>query len=168
MCYKKDFLIIYRLCSESKQFIMSYKDGTMWDCGSSIVNALKLPQPCIEPSNSIALQLLMFTPKYINLSIKINKSINQSIYKHMSTTPEKPWSCPMPPLYYAIISMAQRKTAVTPLLTRWTYCSLVLSHRYSEHDLLTDVLVPSNMYVFGRAVLWCLLTKPLLFSAIQP
>ena len=28
-----------------------------------------------------------------------------------------------------IISMAQYKTAVTPLLTHWSYCSLALSHR---------------------------------------
>ena len=30
----------------------------------------------------------------------------------------------------AIILMAERKTAVTPLLTHWSYCSLTLSHRY--------------------------------------
>ena len=28
------------------------------------------------------------------------------------------------------VSMAQRKTAVTPLLTHWSYCSIALSHRY--------------------------------------
>ena len=29
-----------------------------------------------------------------------------------------------------IISMAYRKTAVTPLITHWSYCSLALSHRF--------------------------------------
>ena len=29
------------------------------------------------------------------------------------------------------MSMAQYKTAVTPLLMRWSYCSLALSHRYA-------------------------------------
>ena len=29
-----------------------------------------------------------------------------------------------------ILLMAQCKTAVTPLLTHWSYCSLTLSHRY--------------------------------------
>ena len=29
-----------------------------------------------------------------------------------------------------ILSMAYRKTAVTPLLTHWSYCNLALSHRY--------------------------------------
>ena len=31
------------------------------------------------------------------------------------------------------ISMAQCKTAVTPLLTHWSYCSLALSHRFNPH-----------------------------------
>ena len=31
------------------------------------------------------------------------------------------------------ISMAQCKTAVTPLLTHWSYCSLQLSHWYMSH-----------------------------------
>ena len=31
-----------------------------------------------------------------------------------------------------IISMAKCKTAVTPLLTHWSYCSLALSHRFVD------------------------------------
>ena len=33
------------------------------------------------------------------------------------------------------ISMAQRKAAVTPLLTHWSYYSLVLIHRYDDRPL---------------------------------
>ena len=33
-------------------------------------------------------------------------------------------------LTWHVISMAQCKTAVSPLLTYWRYCSLALSHRY--------------------------------------
>ena len=36
------------------------------------------------------------------------------------------------------ISMAQSKTAVTPLLTHWSYCSLALSQRY-EDGVLWDL-----------------------------
>ena len=33
-------------------------------------------------------------------------------------------------IYQSFISMALRKTAVTPLLMHWSYCSLALSHQY--------------------------------------
>ena len=36
--------------------------------------------------------------------------------------------------------MAYRKTAVTPLLKHWSYCSLALSHRY---DIFTHILQSS-------------------------
>ena len=32
------------------------------------------------------------------------------------------------------ITMAQCKTAVTPLLTHWSYCSLALSHWFKDDD----------------------------------
>ena len=35
--------------------------------------------------------------------------------------------------YSKLISMAQCITAVTPLLTHWGYCSLVMRHRYGIH-----------------------------------
>ena len=35
----------------------------------------------------------------------------------------------MPNMWQTIISMAKCKTAVTPLLTHWSYCSLALSHQ---------------------------------------
>ena len=41
---------------------------------------------------------------------------------------------------YICISMAKCKTAVTPLLTHWSYCSLVLSHRY--HEITNGFLQP--------------------------
>ena len=41
------------------------------------------------------------------------------------------------------ISMAQRKTAVTPLLTHWSYCSLALSHQY-ELVTLDDIISLHN------------------------
>ena len=31
-----------------------------------------------------------------------------------------------------VTMMAQYKAAVTPLLTRWSYCSLALSHRHNK------------------------------------
>ena len=46
------------------------------------------------------------------------------------------------------ISMAQCKTAVTPLLTHWSYCSLALSHRFFKlnswrlHKFLSIVYFP--------------------------
>ena len=53
-----------------------------------------------------------------------------------------------------IISMAWCKTAVTPLLTHWSYCSLALSHRYVEctayqsstciHPIYSVDLVPDD------------------------
>ena len=36
------------------------------------------------------------------------------------------------------ISMAQCKTAVTPLLTHWSYCSLALSHPYMQQAILFE------------------------------
>ena len=42
------------------------------------------------------------------------------------------------------LSMAQRKTAVTPLLTHWSYCSLTLSHRYEVCPVLQ--YTPQNMH----------------------
>ena len=38
------------------------------------------------------------------------------------------------------ISMAQCKTAVSPLLTHWGYCSLALSHRYDHNNLLRNYM----------------------------
>ena len=41
-------------------------------------------------------------------------------------------------ILHNIISMASCKTAVTPLLTHWSYCSLALSHRYHNHVLMSS------------------------------
>ena len=40
-----------------------------------------------------------------------------------------------------IISMDQCKTAVTPLLTHWSYCSLALSHRYNWYNIFIDTVL---------------------------
>ena len=50
-----------------------------------------------------------------------------------------------------IISMSQCKTAVTPLLTHWSYCSLALSLRYEIHvnyiwTLCIFIYCDSNLY----------------------
>ena len=37
------------------------------------------------------------------------------------------------PFYQMIVSMAQCKTAITPLLMHWGYCSVALSHLYMPH-----------------------------------
>ena len=39
------------------------------------------------------------------------------------------------------ISMAKCKTAVTPLLMHWSYCSLALSHRYHQYSSVIMVCV---------------------------
>ena len=41
-------------------------------------------------------------------------------------------------IWVGYISMAQCKTAVTPLLTHWSSCSLALSHRYSLYGRGSD------------------------------
>ena len=49
--------------------------------------------------------------------------------------------------------MAQCKTAVTPLLTHWSYCSLALSHQYGIRDLGSSLIQVITCDLFG--------TKPL-------
>ena len=43
-----------------------------------------------------------------------------------------------------IKSMAQCRTAVTPLLTHWSYCSLALNHRYISCLLVKSIEVPND------------------------
>ena len=47
--------------------------------------------------------------------------------KHTSV---KNWICNFPSINLHIDGLMQDKTAVTPLLTHWSYCSLELSHSY--------------------------------------
>ena len=56
--------------------------------------------------------------------------------------------------------MAQCKTAVSPLLTHWRYCSLVLSHRH----ILLLVQVTSNEH---SAILWTLVRKQWTWWPVQ-
>ena len=55
---------------------------------------------------------------------------------------------------FRAILMAQRKTAVTPLQTHWSYCSLALSHRYRSVPYVlmlwflhsADIVLPLYIY----------------------
>ena len=55
---------------------------------------------------------------------------------------------------YIVISMPYCKTAVTPLLTHWSYCSLAWSHHYMRHIIFHDNLLFPSLPVrsMGRLV----------------
>ena len=62
-----------------------------------------------------------------------------------------------------LISMTQCKTAVTPLLMHWSYCSLVLSHRYSP--TVCPALPRLHQWYAQRFILcmytsYCCMVKP--------
>ena len=57
-------------------------------------------------------------------------------------------------IYQYHISMAKCKTAVTPLLTHWSYCSLALSHRYHVEEMTRPWGATINL---RRTIGWILL-----------
>ena len=70
-----------------------------------------------------------------------------------------------------ITSMASCKTAVTPLLTHWSYCNLALSHRHdiwilkSGWDFVVDL--PGNMRFKHAPLIWittCVLPNDMVIS----
>ena len=85
---------------------------------------------------SLYLQLPRMSSRFILAAISMELGFQMLARKHpkhwLACTTEVPdiWK-------YKNTSKAWRKTAVTPLLTHWSYCSLVLSHRLmAEVDLL--------------------------------
>ena len=62
---------------------------------------------------------------------------------------------------YAIyISMAKCKTALTPLLTHWSYCSLALSHRYAWFNLHEEKMLLSHCWNAMNVHSKCILVLP--------
>ena len=72
-----------------------------------------------QPSCSLLKRLI---PKYWYIQLKFNHSV--------------------------YISMALCKTAVTPLLMHWSYCSLALSHRFHIQTVSNVKFIESNGLVF--------------------
>ena len=64
----------------------------------------------------------------------------------------------------AIILMAQRKTAVTPLLTHWSYCSPALNHQYTIHPMKINTvycaMVCCDTKSIANRLLWSILLNP--------
>ena len=53
------------------------------------------------------------------------------------------------------ISMTQCKTAVTPLLTHWSYCSLALSHRYSHVPRSNSMwMLKASLFIYKKNFYW--------------
>ena len=77
------------------------------------------------------------------------------------------WDCEI-----NIISMAQCKTAVTPSLTHWSYCRLVLRHRYNTVRLSESMVsfpqytIDTQEPAIGRGIDWfkCVQFMPIFTS----
>ena len=77
------------------------------------------------------LTLNYHTQSYVRMLILCTGNNNLRLVSNKSSYCNYSWSLePVTLGGTTLISMAKCKTAVTPLLTHWCYCSLALSHRY--------------------------------------